>query len=168
MEGATYSGGTSSYGLIGKDRDKDMDASGGYYVHFMYVQGSVLEFNIQSDRDVDDVTLICRFSAEYRDIEFDLDTFPIFINGDAPDYGTIKIEGVPLQGGGNKAFADFKIVEGAELKKGMNKIELKVDNNILMYGTALSTAPMTDCIKLKTSANLTWPEECPENLDQVG
>ena len=166
MEGATYSGGTSSYGLIGKDRDKDMNASNGWYVHFMYVEGYALEFNIVSDRDVDDVKFVARFSAEYKDITFDDVMFPIRIDGVDLEYGTISINGVPRQGGGNKAFADFVLGENISFHKGVNKIELCVENNELMYGTALSTAPMTDCLKLTTTATLTWPEECPENLDQ--
>ena len=167
MEGATYSGGTSSYGLIGKDRD-NAGASGGYYVHFMYVQGDTLEFNIVSDKDVEDVTFVARFSAEYRDIEFNVDIFPILVNEVGFDYGTIKIENVPDQGAGTKDFADFTLMENLPLKKGNNCIQFVVANNILMYGTALSTAPMIDCIKLTTSAGLTWPEECPENVDQLG
>ena len=167
MEGATYSGGTSSYGLIGKDRD-NAGASGGYYVHFMYVQGDILEFNIVSDKDVEDVTFVARFSAEYRDIEFNVDIFPILVNEVGFDYGTIKIENVPDQGAGTKDFADFTLMENLPLKKGPNCIQFVVANNILMYGTALSTAPMIDCIKLTTSAELTWPEECPDNVDQLG
>ncbi len=166
MDGATYSGGTSSYGLIGKDRDHDMNASNGWYVHFMYVEGSVLEFNIVSDRDVSDVKFVARFSAEYKDITFDDVMFPIKVNGSDLEYGTISINNVPDQGGGNKEFADFLIGENLSFHKGNNLIELVVDNNELMYGTALSTAPMTDCIKLTTTATLTWPEESPENIDQ--
>ena len=166
MEGATYSGGTSSYGLIGKDRDHDMNASNGWYVHFMYVQESVLEFNIHSDRDIDDVKFVARFSAEYRSIEFNWEIYPIYVNGVDEDYGTIEIKDVPINGAGNKAFEDFLLFENVHFQKGNNKIEFKVDNNILMFGTALSTAPMIDCIKLTTAATLTWPEECPENLDQ--
>ncbi|MBO4540848.1 MAG: hypothetical protein J5736_02620 [Bacilli bacterium] len=167
MEGATYSGGTSSYGLIGKDRD-NAGASGGCYVHFMYVQGSELVFNIVSDAEVDDVTFVARFSAEYRDITFNEEIFPIEVNEIPYDYGTISITNVPMNGAGTKEFQDYTLIEDLHFNKGNNEIIFRTDNNILMYGTAMSTAPMIDCIKLTTSATLTWPEACPENLDQLG
>jgi hypothetical protein len=33
-----------------------------------------------------------------------------------------------------------------------------------MYGTALSTAPMVDCLKVYSTSEVTWPTAKPANL----
>ena len=162
MQGATYSGGQAGKGLIQEDEGHVAKASNGYFVHFLYVKGNNLKFEINSDVATT-ANISMRLSAEYKQA-FSISTtggegvskYPIKVNGEDVDYGTIAFTNVPLQGEGWKEFADYQMGNNIPLVAGKNVIEMITDNEDLLYGTAAATAPMIDCITIETNATLSW------------
>ena len=177
FQGATYSGGTTGPGCIGYDYDGDMFASNGYYVHFMYVKyeqernyGSRLEFNFQAAA-AGTVSILMRLSAEYgeegKDIVVTSDMWKAKLNGTQLNYSTLTFKDVPKQGAGNKAFEDYTLAINVNVNAGANKLEFITDNTELLFGTAQATAPMLDCLKIKSDTELSWPEECKTQVPEV-
>lgn len=166
IQGSTYSGGANGRNLIQEDYDNAAKSNNGYYVHFLYSENNNLKFVISADQAITGVTIYMRLSAEYKEtFSISKDNYTIKLNGTALDYGTITFTDVPLQGGGRKAFEDFKLVENATLNQGDNTIEMITSNKEKLMGTAESTAPMIDCLKFyHTEGTLTWPTACPENI----
>ena len=162
MQGSTYSGGQSGKGLIQEDDNNVTKASNGYFVHFLYVQGNNLKFEINSDVAAT-AKIDMRLSAEYKQA-FSISCaggdgaskYPIKVNGEDVDYGKISFTNVPLQGTGWKEFEDFPLTASIPLVAGKNTVEMITDNEDLFYGTAGSTAPMIDCITIETTATLSW------------
>ena len=188
MDGATYSGGQKGKGLIGRDWDYELSASHkvgaedsrgeylpGAFVHFLYVQGDTLTWKLNSDAAASNVTLFMRLGAEYatneedhgrgRKYSFDDTMFTVKVNDAAIQYGTIALRNVP-DVGKFLPFSDYMISATVNLKAGENVIQMKVDNNVTIFSTAAATAPTVDCIRLISSSNLTWPDECLENMDR--
>lgn len=166
MQGATYSGGTYGGGLIGEDYKGDYGASNGYFVHFLYVKGADLTFDIVSDAAAS-ACVYMRLSAEYSSFTIDDDMYQVKVNGVAIDYESISFTDVPTMGAGDYPFKDYLLNVSVPLTSGTNKIEMITNNETLLQGTATSTAPMIDCLKFKTSSNLTWPTESTSNIDLV-
>ena len=163
MGGATYSGGQRGKGLIQEnDTAGQLKASNGYFVHFLYVNGNNLKFEINSD-EAGTAKIDMRLSAEYK-TTFSINStgsdgaskYTIKVNGNSIDYGTITFTDVPKQGMGWKEFADFPLTASVELVKGKNTVEMITDNNDLLYGTAQATAPMIDCLTFETAQTLSW------------
>lgn len=167
MQGATYSGGTYGAGLIGEDYKGAFQASNGYFVHFLYVKGVDLTFNLVSDAATS-ACVYMRLSAEYRSFTLDKDMYKIKVNGVAIDYQAIPFDNIPTMGSGDYPFKDYLLNVSVPLINGTNKIEMITDNEMLLQGTATSTAPMIDCLKFKTSSTLTWPTERKSNIDSIG
>lgn len=164
MQGSTYSGGTSGKGLIQEDYGGAAQASNGFYVHFLYTKGNTLEFVIKSDV-AKKASIYMRLSGEYR-MEFTInpEKYPIKVNDVSMPYGDITIDKIPPWGEGYRVFEDYLLTAEVELVPGDNTIQMITDNEELMHGTAASTAPMVDCLKFYTSANLTWPSEKQSNI----
>lgn len=162
MQGATYSGGQAGKGLIQDDAEGATKASNGYFVHFLYVKGNNLKFEINADAaGVANISM--RLSAEYKSSfsiapvgKEGVSQYPVKVNGEVVDYGQIDFTNVPLQGEGWKEFADYKLGDNIPLVAGKNTIEMITDNEDLLYGTAASTAPMIDCITIETQQTLSW------------
>ena len=179
MPGATYSGGQQGKGLIGRDYDQVFGTTGideysCAYVHFMYIKGDTLTWELESDVDVDNVTLFARFSAEYGLVDSETDerystisdkSFPIKVNDQRLEYGTITFHAIP-DIGQILYFQDYFISASISLRAGSNKIEMIVDNDDTLNGTIASSAPCIDSIKLYADCDLTWPDECFENLER--
>ena len=177
LDGATYSGGANGKQCIGYDYNGDMFASNGYYVHFLYVRyeparnyGSKLDFNFTAAAN-GTMSVLFRLSAEYgqegEDITVTKDMWKAKLNGTQLDYQTIVFKDVPKQGAGNKAFEDYTLAVNVEVKAGENKFEFITDNDTILQGTAQATAPMIDCLKIKTDTDLTWAEADPEQVPEV-
>ena len=66
------------------------------------------------------------------------------------DYETIEVAG------GWPAFEDYTIAVNLSLKEGENVVRMMTANSHGMGGTMAGTAPVIDCIKITTSANLSW------------
>ena len=167
MNGATYSGASQGKNLIQKDTEEgDADASNGYWVHHLYQKDNTLVFEIESDVAVDNAVIYWRLSAEYVETVLINNTLYKFkLNDVEVLYDPITFIDVPEQGTGFKKFADYLVGTNLNLKAGTNKIELITDNVEHLYGTANSTAPMVDCIKIFCSSQLTWPGQKTSNIE---
>ena len=177
FEGATYSGGATGKACIGTDYDGDFKASNGFFVHFMYVRyepernyGSRIEFNFDAAA-AGTVSILFRLSAEYgqenEDITVTDDMWKAKLNGTQLHYQTLVFKDVPKQGAGNKEFEDFTLSANVNVQAGANKIEFITDNQVLLQGTAQATAPMLDCLKIKSDTELTWSEANPDQVPEV-
>ena len=187
MDGATYSGGQKGLGLIGPDWDYEISASHkvgaltpdgdylpGAFVHFLYVQGDTLTWELESSAAATDVQLFMRLGAEYATYKedhgkgnkysFTDEMFTVKVNDDAIKYGTIWMRNVP-DVGHFLPFSDYMISATVSLKAGKNVIQMKVDNDVTIFSTAHATAPMVDAIKLFSTSELTWPAECLDNME---
>jgi uncharacterized repeat protein (TIGR02543 family) len=161
FEGAGLSGGAQLKGAILADWYGEANASGQYYVSFLYVnsESTTLTFVINSDREVDDATLILRLSGEaINTVSFTDEEWQVVVNGESIKYGSISINGC-LQSGNDdyvKPFINKRITTTLHLNEGENIIQLKTTNNKVMTGTMYATAPMVDCMYITTDAVLTW------------
>lgn len=162
-----FSGNATGTDAILEDIGGVGGASNGRFVTYLYGKGITLNFVINSDRDVSNVTLTLRLSGEVKDFYIQsmktpgvLEQEPVYtvkVNNQAIQYENISFTGVPSQSDNTLLpFADFTISTTVNLKQGENIISLITDNELLMGGTMGATAPMVDCIKLTTYAILTW------------
>ena len=168
--GAGWSGGM---GGVNPDLDGEFNASNGYFVVGMYANTSTLTFEIVSDKAVDDAKIVARFSTEDpagllngsesdpKSYSITKDTFQVKVNGTVLEYETITFNAIKTT---NK-FRDYTIASNVSLKEGVNVIELVTNNEQSLGGTTLATAPVVDCIKITTSATLTW-EPNEDNLPE--
>ena len=158
-QGNGYSGNTSGTGLIGKDTS-GAGASNGYYVSCLYYDGAYLTFNINSDRDVSDVTIVLSLSAEFDDVILTGDMYFVDVNGEEYDVEAqlTGAYGVTEDGEHNKRpFSQHIVATKVHLNAGENVIELVTNNDEHMSGATMeATAPMVDALILYTSADLTW------------
>ena len=184
MDGATYSGGQKGLGLIGPDWDYQYGASHkvgaetpdgdylpGAFVHFLYVEGDTLTWELESSAAASNVQLFIRLGAEYKEdfgkgnkYNFTDEMFTVKVNDNAIKYGTIEMRNVP-DVGDFLPFSDYMISANVNLVAGKNVIQMKVDNDVTIFSTAHATAPMVDAIKLFSSSELTWPGECLDNME---
>lgn len=167
IQGATYSGGTYGGGLLGEDYNGDFEASNGFYVHFLYLKDDNLSFELQSDAAAK-ATIYMRLSAEYNSFTIDSSLYTVKVNGTSIAYNSIAFDNVPKMGAGDYPFKDYLLGAEIPLVAGKNTIEMITTNERLLEGTATSTAPMVDCLKIKTSSTLTWPNESKSNLSLIG
>lgn len=165
LEGPGYSGSAMGTSMILRDRDGAAGASGGYYVSYLYKQGITLEYNITSDKAVDNARLTLRLSAEVvNNLKINGNTYSVYINDKLIPYSDITFTGIVESGtggGGVRPFSDHFISDSVSLKEGNNVIKLVTNNSTLMAGTMVATAPMVDCIKLSSVSELGWGEGYP-------
>ena len=185
MDGATYSGGNSGLGLIYWDYDNDYTTHGcegayGGFVHYLYVKGDTLTWELESDKAADNVSLFMRLGAEYGipnaagdDVTSGINDvgFPVTVNGVAQKYGSITFHNVSKDANGvfdNKGvflpLQDYLVSATVSLQAGKNVIQMKVDNDDTVNGTIASSAPCVDCIFLYSSSKITWPNADLENI----
>lgn len=144
----------------------DLKASNGYWVGYLYVTGCSLTFVINSDRAVSDVTLKIRLSGEIvNSVVVKSNEFKVTVNDTAINYSDIYINDIPKSTSEPpRVFQDFELGTNLSLVKGENKIVLTIDNNVPLQGSdgdlaggkIQATAPLVDCIKITTVANLSW------------
>lgn len=165
--GQGYSGNTAGTGLIGKD-ECEAGASNSYYVSCLYYNGAYLTFNIVSDREVSDVTIVLSLSAEFDDFDLIGDECFLDVNGtlynvEASFQGTYSVtnNGEHLK----RPFSLHTVATKVTLNEGENVIEFVVNNDEHMSGATMEAkAPMVDCMYLYTNAELTW-EPVLSNLE---
>ena len=156
LAGFDYSGTISGLDMIQKDY-YDKQASNGFYVTGLYGEGLALRYVIRSDRHVEDAILSVRLSAEYMDIVISPSNYTISINGNSLSYRPIKLVNVPVSERSNMLeFQDFTLTSKLTLEEGENEIIFETTNNTPMMGTMYATAPLVDCFKITTSAELSW------------
>lgn len=188
LHGLTYSGGADGRQLIATDPKYEVSASHkvgtkyangkkfipGAFVHYFYVYGSTLTWEIESDVAVDNAIIAMRLGAEYGDPDpvtgerfYSLDSglFPLKVNGTTLDYGTITFRNIP-DVGKFLPFQDFVVNTPISLKAGKNTIEMVVDNNVGIRSAISSTAPTIDAIRIFSSSSLTWPTESLANMEK--
>lgn len=178
LHGMGASGGSEGANMVDgvPEAALGMNGSNGYYVTYLYAPGLGLIFNIESDRDVEDATLIFRITCESRpfaldpvkngDTAFEDDSgdavpysmYVITVNGQSIMYDTIMVKDASghEDTGGRRPFSDHVIAVNLSLKKGMNSFSFLTANMNGMGGTMAGTAPVIDCIKITTSAELSW------------
>lgn len=161
--GAGWSGGAAGTAMIIKDTittdpalGTNANASNGYFLSYLYSNGLFIDFVITSDRTTE-ATLIFRLSAEQRDpFSVTDDEYLVTVNGNKVNYGGMTINGalaaLMLQ---KLPFQDVVTVT-ITLQEGVNTIRFTTNNLNSMGGTMEATAPLFDCIKIDTIAQLTW------------
>ena len=158
--GYGYSNNVSGLQLIQAEGDSGCEASNGYYVSSLYYNGAYLEFNITSDKEVDDAVLVLRLSSEYYDMNLTDSTFLVQVNGEDIKYGEIDLSGAitDMSSMSKRPFTDFTVSDAVHLNEGENTIRLQVNNSEKQgsTGTMNAAAPMVDCIYVDTDAVLTW------------
>ena len=153
--GFGYSNNVSETEMIEKDSDGSLLASNGYFVSYLYYNGAFLEWNISSEKDVDNVTLITRLSYEFFDITVSPETYDITVNGTSLSGYSISLTGVENTMK-KLPFSDYVISSKVSLKKGKNSIKMITKNQNAHVATYKAEAPMIDCIKLATNETLTF------------
>ena len=148
----------SGVGLIGNDSA----ASGGKAVHGIYYEGAYLDFEITSDKAETGISLSIVIAAEFREVTLTQTTFQILVNDTPISYksGDIVIDGSDYgdgywDSGSPHAYTEV-IINNIDLNEGENLIRLYVNNSqAAAQGTVHAMAPIVDCIKLRSSAQLT-------------
>jgi len=136
-------------------------ASGNRLVGYLYANGCSLEFHLASDSDVTDATVAVRIAGEYTTMSYDGNDFQVLVNGMAKPYNKVTIE-IAKQDD-VAACEDRIVISGVALQKGENLIQLKTNNKNAVAGTTFqANAPMVDCVKVTTSAVVTWDENYGE------
>lgn len=168
--GAGWSGGASGTAMINKDTitedpalGTNANASNGYFLSYLYAYGLYIDFVITSDRATT-ATLILRISAEQKDPFILTDNeYLITLNGTKVNYGSITIFGAYAALNQQKLPFEDVISVQVNLVEGINNFRFLTNNLNSMGGTMDATAPLIDCIKLDTIANLSW-DPLLENL----
>ena len=158
--GYGYSNNVKGLQLIMAEGNSGANASNGYYVTSLYYNGAYLEFNITSDKEVEDAILILRLSAEYYDMYLTEENYLIMVNDEEIAYGNIDVTNAitDMSSMQKRAFSNYTVSSTVHLEAGENTIRLQVNNDEKQgaTGTMNAIAPMVDCILVYTDATLTW------------
>lgn len=161
--GSGYSGSTTGTGMVIGDDTDNKTASNGYYVGWLYYPGAYLAFEFEAEEDIDDLAILFRLSAQYNSIEVTGDQVYVGINYDE-DKGEYEqtfdfpfaVESYSEMSSDVKDFSDYFVVDNVSVKKGMNTIELVINNDIKgVGGTMKAAAPLVDCLYLYTAGEIT-------------
>lgn len=157
-----WSGGGANTDVVAPDMG-GYGASNGFYVTYLYTNNVTIQFVINSDKAVNDARLVWRLSAEGADYTISPSNYKVAVNGTELQYAPVQFTGVPGVGS-MLPFKDYVLATNVSLKEGENIISFTTANSTSLGGTTTATAPIIDCIKIVTSATLTWtPVE--SNLD---
>ena len=152
--GPSYSGTAQEESMI--IFNDAIGASNDRMVGYLYQSGVSLEFPLASDSAVSDVQLVVRITGEYTTMSYDGNDFQVLVNDIPCNYDRITIE---ADQSGFQPCDDLIVIEGVSLNEGANLIQLKTNNTNAVTGTTFaSNAPVVDCIKLTTTAVVTWDE----------
>ena len=173
LSGHGWSNEVMGVGLLIKDK-YNAEASNGFALGYLYENGNEIEFYIDASEAVEDVTLVLRCTMEHKvdSASIAWDELEITVNdGDPIEYRTMNFNGIPgllTVKGELLPFAN-KTIGKINLDQGEHLIKITVTNNITMEGTMQATAPIIDCIILKTDADveLTWAEGFPMNDEYI-
>ena len=157
----------------GKNDGKDW-VSNGYYIAGLYTKGLFIEFEIKSDKDVEDAVLVMRVSSEFKPLIYNpltpetyrIDINPVVdINGEVTDESNFLYElplTLPLPNtikntdpdGEKTPFEDVIVSYHFHLEKGTNYVRFTT-NNSYNYGdgTFQANAPMIDYVKVYSEAD---------------
>lgn len=143
----------------GTQAQKDLGWSNGYYVGFTYSVNQPLNFVFESDSAAT-ATIILRLGSELGNLNLTPDIYSVKLNGEEIPYTSIYVQGTSgMSAMAEMKFYDKTVINSATLKEGKNVISLTVLNNTLNPGSdgaGRTGGPVVDCIKVQTSAKLTW------------
>lgn len=174
LQGMGASGGSVGANMVDSPAPSAMgiDASNGYYVTYLYAPFLTITFNITSDRAVSDAKLTFRVTCEkmgyalsptmnggQTDNGTNISNYTINVNDEALIYDMVEVTYNAADytaTDGWRPFSDFVLTTSLNLKKGDNKLDFISSNANGMGGTMAATAPVIDCLKIDTSAELSW------------
>ena len=134
------------------ESDKSKGWSEGYYVGYTYVANLKLDFVFESDADAK-ATIVLRLGSELGNLLLTPDLFEVQLNGETVPYSSLSLNGgTSLE---DMKFYDLVVNTNANVKAGENTLSLIVRDNKLVAGERVG-APCIDCVKITTSANITW------------
>ena len=154
----------------------------GGFVHYNYVKGNTLTWELESDAAAENVTIFMSLSGEYGLTEifqafegqgedrvceqYDDKGFTVKVNGTALEYGKQTIHNIIPKDFIH--FQDFLLSANVSLVAGKNTIQMTVNNTDTLNATIASTAPVVDAIKVFSSSNLTWPNAKLSQMNKAG
>lgn len=156
-----------------------MGMSNDCYVGKLYYNGAFLVFEINSDREVEDATLVLRLTPDLFDMRFTDETWQILVNDERLPYGLLNLsgsiaqtdfdaEGNAINGDMNKRpFENYVMTTSLHLNEGKNVIRLVTNNKEDHGGTFNAETPLIDCMYIYTDADLSWSVCYPENIGKT-
>ena len=174
--GSGYSGSTTGTGMVIGDDTDNKTASNGYYVGWLYYPGAYLSFEFEAAEDIDDLTIAFRLSAQYNSVDVTGDQVYVGINydEDTNEYEQtfdfpFAVESYSEMSSAVKDFEDFLVVENVSVHKGLNAVEIVINNDIQgVGGTMKAAAPLVDCLILTTAGEITPIAYNPEFVTETG
>ena len=154
VQGAGESSSQGGVQMIFGNGESDVSKgwSNGYYVAYTYVADLSLDFVFQSDADAT-ATIVLRLGSELGNLLLTPDLFEVQLNGDIVPYASLSLTGgSSLE---DMKFYDLVVNTNAKVKTGENTLSLIVRDNKLVAGERVG-APCVDCVKISTTANITW------------
>lgn len=146
------------------EADKAKGWSEGYFVGYTYVANLKLDFNFKSDAAAK-ATIIVRLGSELGNLMLTPDIFEVQLNGATVPYASLSLNGgTTLE---DIKFYDLVVNTNAQLKAGDNTISLIVRDNKLVANERVG-GPCVDCIKITTSANVTWTPKTENPANRGG
>ena len=174
IQGMGASGGSQGSNMVDSPAPSaaGINASNGFYVTYLYSPFLKLTFNIESDRAVSNATLTFRVTCEKMGYALSsslssgtsdngnrISNYTINVNGNPLNYNMVDVSYNAADYAatdGWRPFSDFVLTTTLSLNVGNNKLEFISSNMDGMGGTMAATAPVIDCIKVDTSAELDW------------
>lgn len=156
--GPGFSGTANGNEMIGWDEKGNLKASNEFFVGFLYSNSpsTTLTFTFNSVAAASDVDIVVRMSAEFYTQTFSDANYTVSLNGSAltgwisPTFaGTANVET-------NPPFVDVIIATNRSVNAGANTITLATTNTTSPGGTMQSQSPLIDCVKVASSAELSW------------
>lgn len=146
----------------GGQSDIDKGWSNGYFLGNTYAENTI-EFHFEADQDSTG-KLTLRLASELGNMTLSQEAFGIEINGAELEYSIV----VANSKAGSYDFADYALNHNLNLVEGENTIRLIIKSNTLQGGNRTG-APLIDCIKVTTEAELTWNPllDNPDNRGSV-
>lgn len=144
----------------GQQSDIEKGWSNGYFVGNTYAVNSIT-FEITSSK-TDSGKLILRLASELGNLTLNNQVFGVIVNGKELEYSI----SVANSASGTYQFVDYPISQSISLNEGENTITLTIKDNTLKDGNSIG-APLIDCIKITTQAELTW-EPLTDNPERRG
>lgn len=142
-----------------------------YFVGFFSTEGTVLEFNINADAADAQATLVLRLASEWGTLVVDDSVMTIEVNGTKISYDAFNVTGKKIDGATEieygVPFKDFTVSSKINLKQGENTIKLIASGKPYPQTPSLCMGPGVDCIKIKSTAKLTWESLWDENKENI-
>lgn len=141
--------------------------SGEYFVGYFGTLGTELIFEITAEAEAEECTLILRLASEWGTMTVDDSVMKIMVNDVKLDYTPFTVQGSSIASAAaveyGVPFKDFTISTKIKLVEGKNVIKLVAQGKDYNGNTSLDIGPGVDCIKIKSTAKLTWESLWEDN-----